>query len=95
MVAYGVFTLLYSNTELTVKKILIYFCYYQFFTYPYSWFLKKQKEGAAIVWAFWVKRTPKDLKIVCVKFIGKIGRTLVADLAYVIVHDLKSVCRTL
>ena len=25
MVAYGVFTLLYSNTELMVKKILIYF----------------------------------------------------------------------
>ena len=40
-------------------------------------------------------RTPKNLKMVCVKFIGKIGRTLVADLACVIVQHLKYICRTL
>ena len=34
-------------------------------------------------------RTHKNLKIVCVKFFDKIGSTLVADLAYVIVHHLK------
>ena len=32
--------------------------------------------------------TRKNLKIVCVKFFGKIGRTLVADLAYVIAYHL-------
>ena len=36
-------------------------------------------------------RTRKSLKIVCVKFFGKIGCNLVADAAYVIVHHLKSV----
>ena len=45
--------------------------------------------------AFWMTRTCKNLKIVCVKFFGKIGRTLAADLAYVIVHHLKSIFRTL
>ena len=39
--------------------------------------------------------TQKNLKIVCVKFFGKIGRTLVGDLAYFIAHHLKSICRTL
>ena len=39
--------------------------------------------------------TLKNLKIVCVKFFGKIGRMLVADLAYVIVHHLKPICWTL
>ena len=31
----------------------------------------------------------------CLKLIGKIGRTLVADLANAMVHHLKSICRTL
>ena len=45
--------------------------------------------------AFWMTRTCKNLKIVCVKFFGKIGRTLAADLAHVFVHHLKSIFRTL
>ena len=39
--------------------------------------------------------THKNLKIVCMKLIGKNGHTLVADLAYVIIHHLKSIYRTL
>ena len=39
-------------------------------------------------------RTRKNLKILFVKFFGKIGGMLVANLAYVIVHHLKSVCCT-
>ena len=39
--------------------------------------------------------TRKNLKIVCVKFDGKNGGALVADLTYVIVHHLKSICGTL
>ena len=38
--------------------------------------------------------TRKNLKILSVKFFGKIGGMLVANLAYVIVHHLKSICRT-
>ena len=38
--------------------------------------------------------TRKNLKIYVSNFIVKTGRTLVADLVYVIVHQLKSVCRT-
>ena len=34
----------------------------------------------------------KNLKVACVKFFGKIGRALVTDLAYVIVHHLQSIC---
>ena len=34
----------------------------------------------------------KNLKIVCVKFIGKIRGTLVADLAYGIVHQFFEPC---
>ena len=37
--------------------------------------------------AFWMTRTSKNLKIVCVKFFGKIGRKLVPDLTYVIVRQ--------
>lgn len=39
-------------------------------------------------------RTRKNPKNLCVKLFGKIGRTLVSDLAYVIVHHLKSIRRT-
>ena len=39
--------------------------------------------------------TCENLKIACVKFIGKNVRKLVADLAYVILHHLKSICRIL
>ena len=37
-----------------------------------------------------MKHTLKNLKIVFVKFIGKIRRTLVAGLSYVIVHHAHS-----
>lgn len=40
-------------------------------------------------------RTIKNLEIVCVKLFGKFGRMLVADLAYVTVHHVKSIYRTL
>ena len=83
-----VFLRCYSNTELTVKKILTYFAVNFLPTHILD-FLQN------IIWAFWIKRTRKKLKIVCVKFIGKIGCTLVVELVYVIVHRVKSVCRTL
>ena len=37
----------------------------------------------------------KISKLYVSKFIGKIGHTLVADLAYVVIHQFKSVCQTL
>ena len=37
-------------------------------------------------------RARKNLKIVCVKFFGKIGSTLAADLEYAIAHHLKLLC---
>ena len=40
-------------------------------------------------------RTCKNLKIKCVKFFGKIERLMVADLACVIAHHLKSIYQTL
>ena len=40
-------------------------------------------------------RTLENVRIVCVKFFGKIERMLVADLACVIVYHFKSICRTL
>ena len=45
--------------------------------------------------AFWMTRTCKNPKFVCVKLFGKIGPTLTADLADVIVNHLKSIFRTL
>ena len=39
-------------------------------------------------------RTHKSLKTVCVKLFGKIGSTLVADLAYVIVITSNQVLKT-
>ena len=45
--------------------------------------------------AFWMMSTLKNLKILCVKFFDNIGQTLVTDWAYIIVHLLKSICRTL
>ena len=39
--------------------------------------------------------THKNLKIVCVKLIGKIGCMLVADIVYIIVQHLQSSCQTL
>ena len=45
--------------------------------------------------AFWMTRTCINLKFVCVKFFGKTGRALAADLASVIVNHLKSTFRTL
>ena len=55
----------------------------------------KTQQRPIIIWAFWVTCTYKNLKMECVRFIGKIGRTLVADLPYVIVHHLKSICWSL
>lgn len=40
-------------------------------------------------------RTQKNLKTAYVKSIGKIGRALVADLAYIFIHHFKSICQTL
>ena len=37
----------------------------------------------------------KTLKIASVKFIGKIGHTLIADFTYVIIYHLKSICQNL
>ena len=39
--------------------------------------------------------TCKSLKIVCVKFFDNVECTMVADFAFVILHHLKSICRTL
>ena len=55
--------------------------YLLIFLIPY----KSQKRQA-----FWLTCTCQNLK-----FSGKIGRTLVADLAYVIVHHLQSIYQTL
>lgn len=40
-------------------------------------------------------RTQKNLKTAYVKSIGKTGRVLVADLAYIIIHHFKSICQNL
>ena len=39
--------------------------------------------------------TREIIKMLCLKFIGKIGRRLVADLVYIIVHHLKLIFWTL
>ena len=70
--------------------LLVSVIYLTIFLIPY-----KTQQKPTIIWAFWTY-TCKNLKFVSVKFIGKIRCTLVAaDLAYVILHNLKPICRTL
>ena len=64
--------------------LLVSIFYLPIFLIPY-----KTQQRRTIIWRFWTTRIRKSLKIVFVKFIGKIGFTLVADLASCYCASLK------
>ena len=89
VVASGVFTVILIQSScckrcLTALLISIFYLY--IFLIPYK---TQQRQP------FWMTHTCKSLKIVCVKFFDNVGCTMVADFAFVILHHLKSICRTL
>ena len=57
------------------------------FTHPYSWSLTKHNQNRLLLEHFeWCVLVKISKCVKCVEFIVKIGRTLVAELAYVIAH---------
>ena len=79
-----VFSICYSNTKLTVKKMLKCFVGINFLP------THTKNKDKHFEW-----HTHKNLKIVFVKSCGKIEYMLVADLVHIITHHLRSICWTL